>query len=237
MTKINKLVLHGFKSFARRTELTFGDNFNCVLGPNGSGKSNILDALCFVLGRMSAKAMRVQKASNLIYNGGKSKKAMKQAEVSIFFDNEDKIFPTEDPYVKVTRIIKQTGQSIYKINDQKRTRQQILELMSYGKIDPEGYNIVLQGDIVRFTDMRAEDRRLLIEDLSGISIYEDKKQKALKELDKVDDKLKEASVILAERNRYLKELRKDRDSALKFKERSEERRVGKECRSRWSPYH
>src|SRR5210317_1317929 len=105
MTKINKLIMHGFKSFARRTELTFGDNFNCVLGPNGSGKSNILDALCFVLGRMSAKAMRVHKASNLIYNGGKTKKAMKQAEVSIFFDNEAKTFPTEDPYVKITRII------------------------------------------------------------------------------------------------------------------------------------
>ena len=78
MTRINKLFMHGFKSFARRTELTFGDNFNCVLGPNGSGKSNILDALCFVLGRMSAKAMRVEKAANLIYNGGKTKKPRSQ---------------------------------------------------------------------------------------------------------------------------------------------------------------
>ncbi len=218
MTKINKLIMQGFKSFARRTELVFGDDFNCVLGPNGSGKSNILDALCFVLGRLSAKSMRVHKASNLIYNGGKTKKAMKQAEVSIFFDNESKTFPTEDPYVKITRIIKQSGQSVYKINDKKRTRQQILDLMSVAKIDPEGYNIVLQGDIVRFTEMRPEDRRILIEDISGISVYEEKKQKALRELEKVDEKLKEAGVILAERKRYLKELKKDRDQALKFKE-------------------
>ncbi|MBD3354815.1 chromosome segregation protein SMC [Candidatus Woesearchaeota archaeon] len=218
MTKINKLIMHGFKSFARRTELVFGDDFNCVLGPNGSGKSNILDALCFVLGRLSAKSMRVHKASNLIYNGGKTKKAMKQAEVSIFFDNESKTFPTEDPYVKITRMIKQSGQSVYKINDKKRTRQQILDLMSVAKIDPEGYNIVLQGDIVRFTEMRPEDRRILIEDISGISVYEEKKQKAIRELEKVDEKLKEAGVILAERKRYLKELKKDRDQALKFKE-------------------
>jgi len=218
MTKINKLVMHGFKSFARRTELVFGDDFNCILGPNGSGKSNVLDALCFVLGRMSAKAMRVEKASNLIYNGGKSKKAMKQAEVSIFFDNEKKTFPTEDPYVKITRVIKQTGQSVYKINDQKRTRQQIVDLMAVAKIDPEGYNIVLQGDIVRFTEMHPIDRRLLIEEVAGISVYEEKKQKALRELEKVDAKLKEAEVILAERNRYLKELKNDRDQALKFKE-------------------
>ncbi len=96
MTRINKLVLHGFKSFARKTELVFGNNFNCVLGPNGAGKSNILDALCFVLGRMSVKSLRAEKAANLVYNGGKTKKPMKQAEVSIYFDNSEKTFPTED---------------------------------------------------------------------------------------------------------------------------------------------
>ena len=218
MTRINKLVMHGFKSFARRTELVFGDSFNCVLGPNGSGKSNILDALCFVLGRMSVKSLRAEKAANLVYNGGKTKKAMKQAEVSIYFDNSEKTFPTEDPYVKITRIVKHDGQSLYKINDKKRTRQQILDLMSIAKVDPDGYNIILQGDIVRFTEMRPEDRRILIEEISGISIYEEKKQKALRELEKVEERLKEAHIILTERNTYLKELKKDRDQALKFKD-------------------
>ena len=74
MTKINKMVLHGFKSFAKRTELLFGDQFNVVLGPNGSGKSNILDAICFVLGRLSSKSLRAEKAANLVYNGGKRDK-------------------------------------------------------------------------------------------------------------------------------------------------------------------
>ena len=91
MTKINKLVMDGFKSFAKRTELIFGDDFNCVLGPNGSGKSNILDALCFVLGKSSAKALRSEKSANLIYNGGKSKKPGKSAEVSIYFCNKKTI--------------------------------------------------------------------------------------------------------------------------------------------------
>ena len=71
--------MDGFKSFAKRTELVFGDDFNCVLGPNGSGKSNILDALCFVLGKSSAKALRSEKSANLIYNGGKSKNPAKSA--------------------------------------------------------------------------------------------------------------------------------------------------------------
>src|SRR5574341_2677561 len=92
-TKITRLVLDGFKSFGKHTELLFGDDFNVVLGPNGSGKSNILDALCFVLGKSSSKQLRAEKSANLIYNGGKTKQPSKQAEVSIFFDNTGKVFP------------------------------------------------------------------------------------------------------------------------------------------------
>ena len=218
MTKITKLVLHGFKSFAKRTELIFGPEFNCVLGPNGSGKSNILDALCFVLGKSSAKSMRAEKSSNLIYNGGKTKKQAPHAEVSIYFDNSKKEFPTDDPEVKLTRIVKQNGVGVYKINDETRTRQQILELLSLAKVDPDGYNIILQGDIVRLIDMTPVERRMIIEEIAGISVYEDKKQKAVSELDKVEGKLKEAEIILTERETYLKELKKERDQARKYRE-------------------
>jgi len=218
MTRINRLVMNGFKSFAKHTELDFNSSFNCVLGPNGSGKSNVLDALCFVLGKSSAKSLRAEKASNLIYNGGKAKKPGKQGEVSIFFSNDDKKFPTEEPEVKISRIVRQNGQSIYKINDVVRTRQQILDLLGTAKIDPDGYNIILQGDIIRFCEMSLIERRTLIEEISGISIYEDKKHKALLELDKVEQRLNDAEIVLKERNTYLKELKKDRDQALKFKE-------------------
>ena len=218
MTQINRMVMHGFKSFAHNTELVFGDEFNVILGPNGSGKSNVLDALCFVLGRLSSKSLRAEKSANLIYNGGKTKKPMKQGEVSIYFDNSNKVFPTEEKEVKITRIIKADGQSIYKINDKKRTRQQILELMAVARIDPEGFNIILQGDIVKFTEMHPEQRRSLIEEISGIAVYEEKKQKTLRELEKVEEKLKEAEIVLAERKKHLNELKKDRDQALKFRE-------------------
>ena len=93
MTRIARLVLHGFKSFAKRTELPFDGNFSIVLGPNGSGKSNIMDGLCFVLGRISSKDLRTEKMSHLIYNGGKTKQPASKAEVSIFFDNSKKTFP------------------------------------------------------------------------------------------------------------------------------------------------
>ncbi len=212
------MVMRGFKSFAKHTELTFGTDFNCVLGPNGSGKSNVLDSLCFVLGKSSAKSMRAEKSSNLIYNGGKAKKPAKEGEVSIYFDNQSKRFPTEDAEVKITRIVRQNGQSIYKINDKTRTRQEILDLLSLAKIEPDGYNIILQGDITKFVEMHPVERRQLIEEVSGISIYEEKKQKAINQLEKVEERLKEAEIVLAERKTYLKELKKDHDQAKRFKE-------------------
>ena len=94
------------------------------LGPNGAGKSNILDALCFVLGKSSAKGLRAEKSENLIYNGGKSKNPAKQAEVTIYFDNSNKTFPLDEKEVILTRIVKHSGQSVYKINHKTRTRQQ-----------------------------------------------------------------------------------------------------------------
>ena len=226
-TRINKMVMQGFKSFAKHTEILFGPTFNCVLGPNGAGKSNVLDSLCFVLGKSSSRDLRAEKSANLIYNGGKLKKPAKQGEVSIYFDNSNKVFPTDDKEVKITRIVRENGQSIYKINDRAMTRQQITNLLSLAKIDPEGYNVILQGDIVKFVEMHPEDRRVLIEDIAGISIYEEKKHKAMLELEKVEQHLRETDLILTERNTYLKELKKDRDQAMKYKDMSDRIRQNK----------
>lgn len=218
MTKIVKLEMKGFKSFAIKTEIPFGDKFNVILGPNGSGKSNVLDALCFVLGKSSAKSLRAEKSANLIYNGGKSKTPAKNAEVSIYFDNSSKIFPIETTIIKLSRIINQKGQSKYKINDETRTRQQVLELLSIARIDPDGYNIILQGDITHLVEMSPIERRGVIEEIAGISVYEGKKERALRELTRVEEKLSEAEIILAERNGFIRELKKEKNQAEKFKE-------------------
>jgi chromosome segregation protein len=218
MTRINRMVLRGFKSFGEKTDLVFDQKYNCILGPNGSGKSNIGDALCFVLGKGSAKGLRAEKSANLIYNGGKSKKPAKEGEVSIYFDNSSKIFPHDTPEVKLTRLIRENGQSIYKINEERKTRQEMLELLSLADINPDGYNIVLQGDIIHLVEMSSVERRGIIEDIAGIGIYEEKKQKTLSELEKVSQKMTEAEIILTERKTYLKELKQERDQAEKYKE-------------------
>ena len=213
--------MKGFKSFANKTELLFGNGFNCVLGPNGSGKSNVFDALCFVLGKSGAKGLRAEKTANLVYNGGKTKTPSKNAEVSIYFSNEHEEFPIEGDEIKISRIVNKTGQSKYKINDKTMTRGQILELLSAARINPDGYNIILQGQITHMIEMSSEQRRKMIEEIAGISIYEEKKKKAIRELDRVEDRLVEADVILAERDTYIKELKKDRNQAMKFKELDE----------------
>lgn len=234
VTRVTKLEIKGFKSFANKTELLFGDNFNCVLGPNGSGKSNVMDALCFVLGKGSSKDMRAEKSSNLIYNGGKLKNPAKEGEVSIFFDNSQKVFPEirddstskrkkpqENKYeneIKITRMIKENGQSVYKINDKSKTRQEILDLLAFAKINPDGYNIVLQGEIINLIEMTPLERRQMLEQIAGLSVYEEKKEKALRELQRVEEKMNEVEIILAERKTHLQELKRDRDQALKFKD-------------------
>lgn len=218
MTLVQKLTAKGFKSFAKRTELIFGNKFNIVLGPNGSGKSNIVDALCFVLGKSSAKDMRAEKSANLIYNGGKKGDPSKEAEVSIEFDNSKKIFPINTDSVRITRTVKQSGQSTYRLNDETITRQQILDVLNAANIDPDGHNIILQGDIIRIMDMRPVERREIIDSISGISVFEEKKIKCLNELEKAEEKLKEAEIILTEREANLRELKKERDQAAKYKE-------------------
>ncbi|MFC1801335.1 AAA family ATPase [Nanoarchaeota archaeon] len=218
MTKINKIQIQGFKSFAAKTEILLGDKFNCILGPNGSGKSNVLDALCFVLGRLGSKSLRAEKSVNLIYNGGKKAKPSKQGEVHIYFDNQSKIFPVEEDEVKVSRIIRKTGQSKYKINGKTRTRNEVLDVLGRARIDPNGYNIILQGDIVRFCEMSSQERRKILEQISGIGLYEEKKHKATLELEKVEKKLNDAGIVLSERKQHLRELKKDRDYALRFKD-------------------
>ncbi|MBI4016945.1 MAG: chromosome segregation protein SMC [Candidatus Aenigmarchaeota archaeon] len=217
-TKILRMTMDGFKSFGRHTELLFGEDFNVVLGPNGSGKSNIIDSLCFVLGRSSSKSLRAEKSAHLIYNGGKAKQPAKTAEVSIYFDNSHKVFPLSDAEIKISRVVRQDGMSRYRINGVARTRQEVVELLSHARIDPDGYNIILQGDIVRLVEMSPVERRQIVEEIAGISVYEEKKQQALNELTKVDEKLNEAEIILKERDGYLKDLRKERDQALAYKD-------------------
>jgi len=217
MSYIKKLVMQGFKSFVRKTELPFTPGINVILGPNGSGKSNVSDALCFVLGRLSIKSMRAAKAKNLIFLGSKAAAPAKEASVEIVFDNSQKTFTVDAKEISIKRMVRRNGQSIYKINGETKTRQDILALLAQAGIDPNGFNIILQGEIQNFVRMHTDERRKVIEEVSGISIYEMRKEKSLKELGKTEERLKEVIAVLRERTAYLNNLEKERQEALRFK--------------------
>ena len=216
MTYVKKLVMKGFKSFARETTMHMDKHVNVIVGPNGSGKSNVTDALCFVLGRLSIKSMRAAKASHLIFTGNKQFKGGKEAYVEIVLDNENKTFALDKREISIRRIVRKNGQSIYKINNETKTRQEVLELLSQAGIDPHGFNIVLQGEIEKFVKMPPDDRRKVIEEVAGISVYEMRKNKSLKELDRTEEKLKQISAILKERTKYLQNLENEKEQALRF---------------------
>ena len=221
MTHIKKLVIKGFKSFARETIMELDPNMVVVVGPNGSGKSNITDALCFVLGRLSIKSIRAAKASHLIFSGNKQYKGANEAYVEIVFDNSDKAFALDNQEIIIRRIVRKNGQSIYRINNETKTRQEVLELLSQAGIDPHGFNIILQGEIERFVKMPAEERRKVIEEVAGISVYEMRKEKSLRELEKTEEKLKQINAVLRERTNYLRNLENEREEALRFKKLEE----------------
>ena len=214
--------MQGFKSFPKKTEIPLTQGINVILGPNGSGKSNVSDAICFVLGRLSIKSLRAAKASNLIFLGTKSISASKEASVEIILDNSRGSFSIEEKEISIKRIVRKNGQSIYKINNKTKTRQEVLSLLAQAGIDPKGFNMILQGEIQNLVGMHSEERRKIIEEVSGISIYESRKEKSLKELEKTEDRLKEIHSILRERTAYLNNLEKERKQALKFKKLQED---------------
>ena len=199
-------------------DLTIEDNHNFIANNIFVHNSNVADALCFVLGRLSIKSMRAAKAKNLIFMGSKFIKPSKEAFVEIVFDNTDRSFSLDKDEISIKRGVRVNGQSLYKINEETKTRAEIIELLAQAGIDPHGFNLILQGQIQSIVRMHPEERRKIIEEVAGIAIYESRKEKSIHELEKTDEKLKEINTVLRERFALLRNLEKEKAQAQKFKE-------------------
>jgi len=208
--------MQGFKSFDRKVSIPLSKGFTAIVGPNGSGKSNVVDAICFVLGRSSAKSLRAERLTHLLYSGGKGRKAAKAMEVSLHLDNRNRDFPYDKDEVIITRRLTKGGTATYKINNERLTKAQLTDILSSNMFDPEGHNIVMQGDITNFIEMRPSERREIIDDLSGISEYNAKRDRAQKDLDGVELRTKELVIIMSERKKHLDELRKEKKDAEQY---------------------
>ncbi|NJE29562.1 chromosome segregation protein SMC [Thermococcus sp. 18S1] len=217
MPYIEKIEMKGFKSYGnRKVVVPLSKGFTAIVGANGSGKSNIGDAVLFVLGGLSAKAMRATRISDLIFAGTKTEAPAKYAEVAMYFNNEDRGFPIDEDEVVIKRRVYPDGRSTYWLNGKRSSRSDILDVLSAAMISPEGYNLVLQGDITKFIKMSPTERRMLIDEISGIAEYDAKKEKALKELKQAEENLARVDLLIREVKTQLDKLEKERNDALRY---------------------
>ncbi len=196
--RLTKLELNGFKSFARRTEIRFGDGITAIIGPNGSGKSNISDAVRWVLGEQSAKALRGTKMEDVIFNGTELRKALAYSEVTLTFDNSDGLLDMPFNEVAVTRRVYRSGESEYCLNKNNCRLRDIQELFRDTGIGKDGYSIISQGKVEEILANKSGDRRAALEEAAGVMRYRVRKEEAERKLDRTEKNLERIEDILEE---------------------------------------
>jgi chromosome segregation protein len=219
MPYIKKIELKGFKSFGPQTvKVNLDKGFTALLGPNGSGKTNIMDALLFSLGELSTRRLRAENAARLIFHG--SEKAglekSKLAKIIIQFDNSDGIMPVDTTTVTLGREVYRNGQSVYRLNGRRVSRQHLLETLSVAGISSASQNIIPQGTITRLTDLTSLERRKIIEDLVGIAQYDAEKAGAEEKLRAADISIRTAMGRIDEVQKRLDDLERERNQLQRF---------------------
>ncbi|MEQ4302379.1 chromosome segregation protein SMC [Plantactinospora sp. B6F1] len=203
---LKSLTVKGFKSFASSTTFKLEPGITCVVGPNGSGKSNVVDAIAWVLGEHSAKALRGGKMEDVIFAGTAGRAPLGRAEVTLTIDNTDGALPIDYTEVSITRRMFRSGESEYEINGDSCRLLDIQELLSDSGIGREMHVIVGQGQLDAVLHAKPEDRRAFIEEAAGVLKHRKRKEKALRKLDAMQVNLNRLTDLTAELRRQLKPL-------------------------------
>src|ERR1700737_2204378 len=214
---LHSLELIGFKSFAHKTVLTFHPGVTAIVGPNGCGKSNLLDAVRWVLGEQSAKALRGGEMSDVIFSGTDSKQAVGMAEVSLTFADCEKDLGTEYNEVRIKRRGFRDGRSEYLLNKTVCRLKDIQMLLMDTGIGRTAYSIMEQGKIDLILSSRPEDRRAIFENAAGITKYKAQKKEALRKLEYADANLVRLADIMKEVKRQIGSLQRQAGKARRFK--------------------
>ena len=221
---LKSLELQGFKTFPDKTRLTFDKGITSVVGPNGSGKSNISDAIRWVLGEQSAKALRCSKMEDVVFNGTDQRKRLGYAEVTLTIDNSDRKLPYGGDEVAVTRRYYRSGESEYLINKAAVRLKDIHELFMDTGLGRDGYSMIGQGKIDSIVASKSEDRREIFEEAAGISRFRYRKTEAERKLVHTEENLLRLRDIVTELEDRIDPLRVQSEKAEKFLEYSGEKR-------------
>ncbi len=216
--KLKKLILHGFKSFADRTELDFDEGITGIVGPNGCGKSNIVDAFKWVLGEQSARSLRGRQMVDVIFNGSASRKSMGMAEVTLVFESDDS-FPEElGSEVAITRRLYRSGQSEYLINNKPARLRDIRELFMDTGIGVDAYSLIEQGKVDLLLQASNQERRAVLEEAAGISKYKARRKEAQRRLENVEQNLLRVNDIIAEVEKHLRSVKLQAGKARNYQQ-------------------
>ena len=225
MSRLRELRLHGFKTFADPTRFVFEPGVNAVIGPNGSGKSNMADAVRWVLGEQSAKALRGGEMADVIFNGTDSRKAVGYAEVSLTFADCSSELGVDWHEVRVTRRVYRDGLSEYLLNKTVCRLKDIQSLFADTGIGRSAYSMMEQGRIDQILSSRPEDRRAVFEEAAGITKYKGQKREALRKLEATEANLLRLGDIIKEVKRQIGSLQRQAGKA-RDQERPEARLAG-----------
>ena len=216
MVHIEKVEIYGFKSFGfKNTTVKLVPGLVSISGPNGSGKSNILDAITFALGEKSAKVMRTDKLKSLIHDVNGSRTGTRIARTSVHLDNSDRSMPVDSDRVEVTRVLNEDGESTYYLNKQKTTRGRIQDMLEVVNAGLSQLNNVQQGTITRISEFSSEEKRKAIEDLVGLSSFDERKEMAQRELEQADRRLEVALAKMGEVSGRISELEEERNHMIR----------------------
>lgn len=214
---ISELNLHGFKSFAHKTKVSFDSGITSIVGPNGCGKSNIVDALRWVLGEQRPSLLRSSAMSNVIFNGTAQKKALGMAEVSLTFVNDKGILPIEYSEVTITRRLFRSGDSEYLINNTSCRLKDIMELFMDTGMGSDAYSVIELKMVEEILNDKNNDRRRLFEEAAGVTRYKDQRKKTLRKLDETKRDLQRVDDLLIELRKKARSLEIQAEKAGKAK--------------------
>lgn len=215
--QLKSIKAFGFKSFADKIDIEIKDGITGIVGPNGSGKSNIVDAVRWVLGEQSVKALRGDNSmSDVIFQGSSSRKPLTRASVALVFDNKDHYLKSDFEEIEIKRTVYSSGDNEYTINGARVRLKDITDLFLDTGAGREAFSIIGQGKIGEILNNKPEERRAIIEEAAGVLKYKKRKIDSLKKLDKTNDNLSKIDLIIEELSHSLEPLREQKEKASKY---------------------
>ena len=217
--RLRRLETYGFKSFADRLTFDFEEGITAIIGPNGCGKSNVVDSIKWVIGEQSAKALRGDDMTDVIFNGCATRKGMPFCEVTLVMDQLEHALPGIDTdEVAITRRLFRDGVSNYYLNGKTCRLKDIKEIFLGTGMGTSAYAVIEQGRVGFILESNTKDRRLILEEAAGISRYKVRRRLAARKLERVESDLQRIGEVLNEVRRRVKSVSKQAQTALRFKE-------------------